>query len=302
MLRQVREHVSHIRLGRDYHLVRNEAGAATAVTEFDYADAFCRNIGWVAPDEQAVQRRSRVAVGGLGGVHAMTLARLGVAHFHIADFDTFSMAKHEPPGRRVLEHLGQAEVRSDRCHDPGRQSRGRNSRLRRGRERGNVEEFLKGVDIDVDGIDYFAVPARRLVFRVCGEKRIPAVTAAPLGMEAAVLCFMPGKIQSIEEYFRLEGQNEQEQLIRLLIGLSPSVLQRSYLVLFRSAVDLLAKRGPSTPMACEMCTGVLVIQILKSMLKRSKIVTALGACISMPTSTSCRTPGGRAATVTPFSG
>lgn len=48
---------------------------------YDYATAFSRNIGWVTPDEQAVLRRSRVAIGGLGGVggvHAITLARLGV--------------------------------------------------------------------------------------------------------------------------------------------------------------------------------------------------------------------------------
>jgi tRNA A37 threonylcarbamoyladenosine dehydratase len=62
---------------------------------FDYHEAFSRNIGWVTEAEQATLRRSRVAIGGLGGVggvHLLTLARLGVGRFSIADFDVFEIA------------------------------------------------------------------------------------------------------------------------------------------------------------------------------------------------------------------
>ena len=48
---------------------------------FDYAQAFSRNIGWVTRDEQQRLRGKRVAIaglGGVGGVHLLTLARLGV--------------------------------------------------------------------------------------------------------------------------------------------------------------------------------------------------------------------------------
>ncbi|MCU0894684.1 MAG: hypothetical protein MUD06_10245, partial [Rhodospirillales bacterium] len=103
-------------------------------------------------------------------------------------------------------------------------------------------------------------------------KRIPAVTAAPLGMGAAVLTFLPGRM-TFEEYFRLEGQPREEQLIRFLVGLSPAMLQRAYLV-DRSAVDLLAGRGPSTPMACELCAGVAATEALKILLGRGKVLAA----------------------------
>jgi tRNA A37 threonylcarbamoyladenosine dehydratase len=49
---------------------------------FSYEQAFSRNIGWVTPAEQQVLRGKRVAIaggGGVGGVHLLTLARLGVA-------------------------------------------------------------------------------------------------------------------------------------------------------------------------------------------------------------------------------
>jgi tRNA A37 threonylcarbamoyladenosine dehydratase len=62
--------------------------------QFDYSSAFSRNIGWVTADEQAKLRDSRVAIAGLGGVggpHLLTLARLGVGKFNIADFDRFEL-------------------------------------------------------------------------------------------------------------------------------------------------------------------------------------------------------------------
>lgn len=61
---------------------------------FDYDTAFSRNIGLVQPEEQQVLRGSTIAIagmGGVGGVHLTTLARMGVGNFHIADFDIFEV-------------------------------------------------------------------------------------------------------------------------------------------------------------------------------------------------------------------
>lgn len=56
---------------------------------FDYHQAFSRNIGWVTEKEQQQLRGAKVAIAGAGGVHLLTLSRLGVGRFNIADFDTF---------------------------------------------------------------------------------------------------------------------------------------------------------------------------------------------------------------------
>ncbi len=48
---------------------------------FSYDAAFSRNIGWVTREEQQKLRAKRVAIagmGGVGGIHAVTLARLGL--------------------------------------------------------------------------------------------------------------------------------------------------------------------------------------------------------------------------------
>ena len=101
---------------------------------------------------------------------------------------------------------------------------------------------------------------------------VPAVTAAPLGMGASVLNFLPGEM-TFEEYFRLDGFSEQEQALRFLIGLSPALLQRAYLV-DPAAVDLAARRGPSTVIACQLCAGMAAAEALKIMLGRGKVYAA----------------------------
>ena len=137
----------------------------------------------------------------------------------------------------------------------------------------NVDEFLEDVDLYVDALDFFALQARKTVFKKCYEKNIPVITAAPLGMGAAFLCFMPGKM-TYEEYFRFEDKdNEDDQLIQFLIGLSPAMLQRPYLV-DESRVSFKEKRGPSTVMAVNLCAGIAETYALKILLGRGEIITA----------------------------
>lgn len=242
---------------------------------FDYHTAFSRNIGWLLPDEQELLRSQRVAIGGLGGVggsHLLTLTRLGIGGFNIADFDIFEVGNFNRQAGAFLSRVGQekVEVLSEMVLDINPELGLK--KFSSGIDEGNIGEFLDGVDIYIDGLDYFAVSARRAVFAACAEKGIPAVTAAPLGMGAAVINFLPGRM-TFEQYFQLEGCTEQEQLIRFLLGLSPAMLQRGYLV-HPDAVDFANHKGPSTPMACELCAGMAATQALKILLKRGDVLAA----------------------------
>ena len=136
----------------------------------------------------------------------------------------------------------------------------------------NLSEFFRDVDVYVDGLDFFAFDAREKVFAYCAEQGIPAVTVAPLGMGSALLNFLPGQM-SFEDYFQLKGKSENDKILHFLLGLAPAMLQRGYLI-DPSAVDLLNHKGPSTPMACELCAGVATTQVLKILLKRGKVLAA----------------------------
>jgi len=238
----------------------------------DYDRAVSRNIGWVSAEEQQRLRRARIAIAGLGGVggaHVLTLARLGIGQFHIADFDHFELHNFNRQAGALTSTLGQAKagVMARMALDVNPQAEVRI--FDQGVTPGNVDEFLRGVDVYVDGLDFFAIEARRMVFAACHERGIPAVTAAPLGMGVSLLYFAPGGM-SFEGYFRLEGHGRQEQYARFIAGLSPAMLQRGYLVA-PEAVNFLEQRGPSTVMACELCAGVTGTAVLKLLLGRGKL-------------------------------
>jgi hypothetical protein len=245
------------------------------VSTFDYHTAFSRNIGWVTPEEQATLRSSRVAIAGLGGVggsHLLTLTRLGIGAFSISDLDHFELANFNRQAGANLKTIGKDKVSVllDMARDINPELDIKT--FADGVNDDNVGDFLEDADIYVDGLDYFAVTARRAVFAACATRSIPAVTAAPLGMGAAVVNFLPGKM-TFEQFFRLEGHTEEQQLIRFLLGLSPAMLQRRYLV-HPQAVDFAAHKGPSTPMACEICAGMAASQALKILLNRGKVLSA----------------------------
>ena len=244
-------------------------------SSFDYNAAFARNIGWLTREEQALLRSRRIAIagcGGVGGSHLLTLTRLGIGAFHIADFDVFEPANFNRQAGACVSQLGRpkVDVLAEMARDINPEIDIHT--FPSGIDDQNVDEFLADVDIYVDGLDFFAVQARRMVFAACERSEIPAVTAAPLGMGTALLTFLPGAM-NFEQYFRLEGLSEQDQLIRFLIGLSPAMLQRSYLA-EPSAVNLAQHRGPSTPMACDLCAGVAATETLKILLGRGKVIAA----------------------------
>lgn len=242
---------------------------------FDYDLAFSRTLGWITENEQSLLRSKRVAIAGLGGVggsHLITLTRLGVGKFNISDFDTFELANFNRQVGAGISHLDRSkvDVLTELAMDINPELDIKS--FPSGVNRNNVDEFLDGVDLYVDGLDFFAPEARRIVFAACAKKSIPAVTAAPLGMGVSFICFMPGKM-TFEDYFQWEGQSETEQLLRFLLGLSPVGLQLSYLV-DSSRLDLANHKGPSTRMACDICTGIVGTYALKILLNRGCVVTA----------------------------
>lgn len=242
---------------------------------FEYQSAFSRNIGWITHQEQDILKSKRIAIAGLGGVggsHLLTLVRLGVGKFNISDFDQFELPNFNRQAGASLSHLNQpkVDVLAEMALDinPTLEIK----KFSSGVNSDNLSEFLTGVDVYLDGLDFFAFSAREALFAGCAELSIPAITAAPLGMGSALLNFMPGHM-TFEEYFQLQGKSEIDKVLQFLIGLSPAMLQRGYLV-DQSAVDFIHHKGPSTPMACEICAGFAATQALKILLRRGKVLAA----------------------------
>ena len=240
---------------------------------FDYDKAFSRNLGWLTPAEQHSLRGKKIAIaglGGAGGIHLLTLTRLGIGRFHVADLDQFDLVNFNRQAGANMNSLGEAKAQvmakmaldinpelDIRVFDQGVQPH-------------NIDAFLDGVDLYVDGLDYFVFPARRLVYDACHKRGIPITFAVPLGMGAAILNFLPDG-PSFESYFRLQEAPEEEWPIRFLVGLAPAILHRSYLV-YPEIVDFSTQRVPSTGLACQICAGLAGTEALKILLGRGKVL------------------------------
>lgn len=244
-------------------------------TAFDYNEAFSRTLGWVTAGEAPILRGARIAIagmGGVGGVHLLTLARLGIGSFTLADFDHFEIQNFNRQVGAMMSTLGKSkcQVLADMARDinPSLDMR----LFPDGVNAENVDAFLKDVDVYVDGLDFFVFETRRMLFKACRERGIPAITVAPLGMGAALLNFTPDSM-SFDEYFGLDGRSDEEKAIRFLLGLTPHALHRQYLA-DPSRINLEAKRGPSTPMSCNLCAGILGTEVLKTLLRRGDVIKA----------------------------
>jgi hypothetical protein len=242
---------------------------------FSYADAFDRNLGWFTDSEQQSLRSKTVAIagmGGVGGVHLLTLARLGVANFRIADLDTFELANFNRQVGAMMSTLDQpkVEVLARMARDINPQAE--IAQFPGGVTPQNLDAFLDSVDLFIDGFDFFVMDIRRKAFARCRELGIPAVTAAPVGMGVAFLLFSKDGM-SFEEYFRFEGRSELRQYINFLMGLAPSGMHRSYLV-DPARLDIAKRKAPSTMIGVELCAAHTAAQAVKILLGRGEVKPA----------------------------
>jgi molybdopterin/thiamine biosynthesis adenylyltransferase len=243
--------------------------------EWSYDTAFCRNRGLINAAEQEKLRSSRVAIaglGGVGGIHLVTLARLGIGGFHIADPDRFEAANFNRQYGATTHSLGRSKAEemaeTAAAINPQADLRVFTEAI----TPENVGKFLYGVDVLVDGIDFFAIEARRLVFREARRRGIWTVTAGPIGFSTAWLVFDPHGM-SFDDYFDLnDSMDRWEQIIAFAAGLAPKATHLPYLDF--SAVDPRSGRGPSAGLACQLCAGVTAAEIVKILLGRGPIRSA----------------------------
>jgi molybdopterin/thiamine biosynthesis adenylyltransferase len=248
----------------------DEAGGMDAA--FSYEVAFARHRGLIGPDEQARLRRSRVAIagmGGVGGVHLVTLARLGIGRFTLADPDRFDLGNFNRQYGATTRSLGRnkAEVMAEeaRAINPELDLRV----LAEPVTAANLDAFFDGADLLLDGIDFFALESRRLVFREARRRGIWALTAGPIGFSAAWIAFAPDGM-TFDDYFGLDDATDPlDGLAAFLGGLTPRATQRTYMDL--SQVETRSGRGPSAGLACGLCAGVAAAEAVKILLGRGPL-------------------------------
>ena len=239
---------------------------------FQYDQAFERNLGWLTPEEQAKLRTACVAIAGLGGTggfQAQALARLGITHFHIADPDRFELTNFnrqlgaavstlESPKADVIEKMirdinPEAEVEV----------------FAEGLTPENIDRFLSGVDFAVDGIDFFETKVKKLLFEVCYQKKITAMTSCPIGFGASLMIFAPGSMK-YSDYFDLhEGMSDADEKQAFAFGLSPAPLALRYMS--PKALSIKSKRASSVVAGLTLVGAITAAEAVKVLTGKWKV-------------------------------
>lgn len=233
---------------------------------FDYSQAFDRNLGWLNPDEQARLRASCVAIAGLGGAggfQAQALARLGVGRFKLIDPDTFEMSNLNRQVGATNETLGQLKVHVLRDMILSINPEAQIETFAELLSSANADPLLDSADLVIDGIDFFELEAKILLFDQCRAKKVPALTCAPIGFGATLIVFSPVGM-SFTDYFDIrEEMGEKRKRFAFAFGLSPTPLCLRYMD--PSALNLDGKRAASVSpglMLVGAMTGAEAVKIL----------------------------------------
>ncbi len=252
---------------------RNPQGQVDA--QFDYHAAFSRNLGLVQPEEQDTLRRSKIAIaglGGVGGVHVHTLARLGIGRFHLADFDSFELPNFNRQAGATVSNLGKSKCSVMAATLTDINPTSEITRFEDGIHAGNVDRFLEDVDVVVDGLDFFAVEARDLLYTRAREAGLPVVGAGPIGFSAILLVFTPDGM-GWHEYFAMDlAKNTVDKYVLFGLGNAPKATHLSYMD--RRYVSLDKKIGPSCAAAVQLCGGWIGAEVVKLLLGRGPVLAA----------------------------
>lgn len=249
----------------------------TTLPNFDYFRAFDRNSGWITRQEQEKLRASCVAiigVGGAGGYAAQSLARLGVGHFKITDPDVYEFTNFNRQVGASMNTLGRSksEVMKEMLLsiNPEIKVDAFNERF----TQNNIGQFLDGVDLVIDGIDYFEIDAKALLFQKSRERGLTIITSCPLGFGATLLTFTPQGM-SFDKYFDLKPEMSlKEKILSLTLGLSPYFFCLEYMERSRG-VSLKDRRGAS------VCSGLMLVGALAST-ESVKVLTGKGRVFAVP--------------------
>jgi molybdopterin/thiamine biosynthesis adenylyltransferase len=197
---------------------------------------------------------------------------MGIGHFHIADLDQFDLVNFNRQVGASMHTLGQPKVRVMEEMAAGINPSAKVTGFENGIQADNIEQFLDGVDVAVDGLDYFAVEARDLLYRTAYALNIPVVVAGPLGCSAALQVFIPGGM-TWQEYFAMDlAKTPEEKYVLFAIGTAPPGLHYSYAD--ATYVSIQEQYGPSLALAVQLCAGVVAAEVLKLLLKRGPLYPA----------------------------
>lgn len=185
-----------------------------------YWERVDRNMGIITPEEQEKLRQSTIGVagcGGMGGLVAAQLARIGIGRLKIADCEVFDVsnlnrqfgARFDSIGRNKAAVTAE-EIRriTPDVHIDVYEA---------GVTQENAGNFVDGCDVLCDEIELFAVKPRLLLHQAARRAGISLYCCDVVGFGTRIFFFTPTSM-TMEEFLGLTGEESFEPwIVRQLI-------------------------------------------------------------------------------------
>jgi molybdopterin/thiamine biosynthesis adenylyltransferase len=240
--------------------------------EDDYQQIFERNIGNITEQEQKKLRETTIAVGGVGGVGGASLfnlVRIGIGSLKIADPEDFGYSDlnrqqgsgYATVGSKKVEVIKQA-LKSINPHVSI-------VAFPEGLSENNLENFLEGVSLVIDGLDFFCMSIRKSLFDACRKRGLYILSCPIFGFGASLAVFSPEGL-SFEQFFGPVPKQIDTQYA-MNFG-------RSFFPSFPKYIDLAAyleamqknKPIPSFATSCSLSGAVTASEAVFILLKKKK--------------------------------
>ncbi|NOU15163.1 MAG: thiamine biosynthesis protein ThiF, partial [Methylococcaceae bacterium] len=193
----------------------------------------------------------------------------GVGNFKISDFDDFELANFNRQYGATMSSIGRpkmdvmTELGLDINPDATFDSFGK------GINENNLDEFLKGVDVLVDAVEFFEIKVHQMLINACMKRGIPAIFGVPLGFGVGMLVYTP-KGMTFDKYFDIDyNAPSEQQVLKMSLGCAPAGFHLKYVD--PSSVDLSKRKAPSIIAGCKLATGMVVTQTILAILHPNEL-------------------------------
>ena len=239
-------------------------------------DRLDRHTGILSDREQRALSEAVICGAGAGGVGGWTylaLARLGCRRFRVADPGTF-----EPSNANRQAGCDSRTIGANKAEVVARELRHIDPEIAvdvfpEGLTEENVERFVAGGSIVVDGVDLYALEIKKRLFDAARRQGLAVVSAPILGYGAALCVFHPTRSPSFADYFGEIPSREDKAAYRrytkmLAAGLFGFKPRLDDWPAFTGRVD--AGRAPSVGTSCLLSASLNALAILDQILDRGR--------------------------------
>lgn len=234
-------------------------------------EQFTRNLGIMSMEDIDKLQRTCIAIAGcgcIGGFAAELLARMGIGKLVLADPDTFDVSNINRQCAATHLTVGKSKVAALSEHLLSINPALEIVAYPEGVGEHNVDEFVRGADYVIDGIDYFAFPDAVALHRAARRQGLYVITAAALGFGTTVLTFAPDGM-TFEQMAGIPEDSTIEQLRGAAFPPSGYASQLpSYITMDNVREWLEARSIPTISVGQALGPGILVTQLVLHLLGR----------------------------------